>query len=94
MKWNTYQDMENRAYSSILRTLFPEQTQTLPRMIVWGIIFLLNLTICVFGAAHFGLLDSRLGQLLTFIAIFGGFWLLGQIWYGFVSVLKKRKELG
>ena len=94
MKWNTYQDMENRAYSSILRTLFPEQTRTLPRMIVWGIIFLLNLTICVFGADHFGLLDSRLGQLLTFIAIFGGFWLLGQIWYGFVSVLKKRKELG
>ena len=43
MGWNPYQDQKNRAYSSILTTLFPEQTKTIPRILVWGIIFLVDL---------------------------------------------------
>ena len=44
MGWNPYQDQKNRAYSSILTTLFPEQTKTIPRLIVWSFIFLADLT--------------------------------------------------
>lgn len=92
--WNTHQDMENRAYSHILTTLFPEQTRTLPRLIAWGVIFLVNLVVCVFGASEGGLLETRWGQVLTVVAIFGGFWLMGKIWYGIVNALRKRNELG
>ena len=56
MAWKPYQDQENRAYSSILTQLFPEQTKTLPRILIWSVIFLLDLSLCVFGAFHFGLL--------------------------------------
>lgn len=103
MAWNTHQDVKNRAYSSILTTLFPEQTKTLPRIIVWSIIFLLDLTLVVFGAVHFGLLqlgqfnsmrDLTLPGLLLLAALFGIFRLQGFIWYSIVRFLRKRKELG
>ena len=45
MGWNPYQDQKNRAYSSILTTLFPEQTKTIPRIIVWSFIFLADLIV-------------------------------------------------
>ena len=56
MAWNPYTDQKNRAFSSILTTLFPEQTKTLPRILIWSIIFFLDLTIGIFAAVHFGLL--------------------------------------
>lgn len=47
-----YQDQENRAYSHILTTLFPEQTKTLPRVLAWSVIFMIDLvlTVAVFSA--------------------------------------------
>ena len=92
MKWNTYQDMENRAYSHILTTLFPEQTKTFPRIIVWSLIFLLDLTLGVAGAAHFGILQSgnpKVAALLLICAIVGIFWLQGVIWYTIVKLFRK-----
>lgn len=100
MKWNTHQDMENRAYSSILTTLFPEQTKTLPRIIIWGIIFLLDLILVAAGAAHFGLLqfvnfnNMTLPGILLLAVLFGIFWLQGAIWGAITKFFQKRKELG
>ncbi len=102
MAWNPYTDQKNRAYSSILTTLFPEQTKTLPRIIVWSIIFFLDLTIGIFAAVHFGLLkpgsfnsanDMMLGSLLVLAAIFAIFWLQGKIWFGIVNFFKNRNKL-
>ena len=53
---HTHKDYEIRAYSSILKSLFPEQTKTIPRIIVWSIIFLLDLSISVLSAFYLGLL--------------------------------------
>ena len=103
MAWNTHTDVKNRAYSSILTTLFPEQTKTIPRIIVWSIIFLLDLVLVVFGAFHFGLLQfgnytsmrqMTLPGLLLLAVLFGMFWLQGFLWFGIVKFFKKRNELG
>lgn len=81
MAWKPYQDQENRAYSHILTTLFPEQTKTIPRIIVWSIIFLIDLIVVVFGGQYLGLMDTRFGQVMMLAALFGGFWLEGFIFY-------------
>lgn len=103
MNWNTHTDVKNRAYSSILTTLFPEQTKTLPRIIVWSFIFLLDLILIIVGAAHFGLLqfgnyngmrDMTLPGILLLAVLFGIFWLQGFVWYTIVKFFQKRKELG
>ena len=103
MAWNTHTDMKNRAYSSILTTLFPEQTKTIPRIIVWSIIFLLDLVLVVFGAFHFGLLQfgnytsmrqMTLPGLLLLAVLFGVFWLQGFLWFRIVKFFKKRNVLG
>ena len=89
MAWNPYTDRQNRGYASILTTLFPEQTKTLPRIIVWSIIFLIDLTVCIFGAFHFGLFQfenysnttqTALASLLLILGIIFLFWLQGVIW--------------
>ena len=103
MGWNPYTDQKNRAYSSILTTLFPEQTKTIPRIIVWSIIFMVDLIVGVVGAMRFGLLQPELfnnsnammlGSGLLILAIIGVFWLQGAIWFGIVKAIKKRNELG
>ena len=103
MKWNTHQDMENRAYSGILQTLFPEQTKTIPRIIVWSVIFLIDLCLIVVGAVYLGIfqLDSyrsmremTLPGILLVAALFGVFWLQGFIWYSVANWIKRRNELG
>ena len=54
MAWNPYSDQKNRAYSGILTSLFPEQTRTLPRILVWSLVFLVDLILGIGGAAYFG----------------------------------------
>lgn len=102
MAWNPYTDQKNRAYSNILTTLFPEQTKTIPRIIVWSIVFLLDLILGIGGAVRFGLLEfgkyssmnnMTLAAGLLLVAIVGVFWLQGVIWYGAVRFFQKRKEL-
>ncbi len=98
MAWNPYTDWQNRGYVSILTTLFPEQTKTLPRIIVWSIIFLIDLTVCIVGAFHFGLFQfenysnttqTALASLLLILGIILLFWLQGAIW-GAVTKLFRR----
>lgn len=90
MAWNPYTDQKNRAFSSILTTLFPEQTKTLPRILVWSFIFLLDLTLGVVAAFHYGLHDT----FLLLAGIIGVFWLQGVIWYSIKKLFKRRKEIG
>jgi len=79
-----YQDQENRAYSHILTTLFPEQTKTLPRIIVWSVIFLVDLILVFWGCYRYGLLEMlferRILTVIPFAATFGLFWLQGYLW--------------
>lgn len=89
MKWNTYQDMENRAYSNILTTLFPEQTKTIPRILIWSVIFLIDLTAVVAAGSHFGLLPGPgWGSVLVLASLFGLFWLQGYLWSTFMRLFR------
>ena len=102
MTWNPYTDQKNRAFSGILTSLFPEQTKTVPRILVWSVIFLLDLILGIGAAAYFGLLDYtnysnqsnlRLVSGLLVVGIFVLFWLQGKIWYGIVGYFQKRNTL-
>ena len=102
MAWNPYTDQKNRAYSGILTSLFPEQTKTLPRIILWSIVFLLDLILGIGGAFYLGWLQPTayrstnsyslvIGVLLA--GILGIFWLQGAIWYGIVKYFQRRNRL-
>ncbi len=99
MGW-THTDQQIRANSHILTTLFPEQTKTLPRIIIWSIIFLTDLTIGIFAAIHFGwfqpenyssMRDMTLPVAILVTAIVGVFWLQGVIWFGLMKRFQKWK---
>lgn len=94
MGWNPYQDQKNRAYSNILTSLFPEQTKTLPRIIVWSIVFLADLIAVIGGAFYFGLLDSvsKMTAGLLIAACVGIFWLQGVIWSGITKLFTRKEE--
>ena len=100
MAWNPYQDYKNRAFSSILTTLFPEQTKTLPRILIWSVIFLLDLILVVWGAFYFGLLqfdtyrsqnEAMFGTAGLLSVLFGLFWLQGWLWGQACKLWKKWK---
>lgn len=96
MGWNPYTDHKNRAYSGILTSLFPEQTKTIPRIIAWSIIFLLDLTLGIAGAVHFGILwsrNTRITSTLLIAAIVGVFWLQGFVWYKIENYIRNRNKL-
>ena len=102
MTWNPYTDQKNRAYSGILTTLFPEQTKTLPRILIWSIIFMADLILGILAAVYYGPLhpDNFLSQnqmslyaLLVLAIILSIFWLQGKIWFGIVHFFQKRNQL-
>ena len=88
MNWRPYQDQHNSAFISILTGLFPEQTKTLPRIIVWSLIFFIELVVVVVGAQYLGLLSTKLGGFLAMVVLFGGFWLQGKIFYGIAKLFR------
>ena len=92
---NWYKDRAIQADAGIFRSLFPEQTKTIPRIILWSIIFLLDLILGVVVAFRYGLLDhsGKLGVPLLVIAVVGIFWLQGKLWYGIVNYFQKRNTL-
>ena len=94
MGWNPYTDQKNRAYSGLLCSLFPEQTKSLTRILVWGVIFLLDLIAVIGGAFYLGLLPGgKLTTLLLVASVIGLFWLQGKVWYGIAHYLQKKNEL-
>ena len=103
MAWNPYTDWQNRGYVSILTTLFPEQTKTLPRIIVWSIVFLIDLTVGIFGAYHLGFFQfekysntsqTALASLLLILGIIFVFWLQGVIWDGITKLFSQFRRKG
>ena len=98
MAWNPYTDQKNRAYSGIVTALFPEQTKTVPRILVWSLVFLADLILGIGGAAYLGwLTEPAFPKLVTaglIAAIVGIFWLQGAVWYTAVKYIQKRRELG
>ena len=94
MAWNPYLDQKNRAFSGILTFLFPEQTKTIPRILVWSVIFLADLILVIGAAFQLGLLDafSRVTYLLLVFICVGLFWLQGKIW-GAVTKLFSKEEV-
>lgn len=94
MAWNPYEDQKNRAYSNILTSLFPEQTKTVPRIIVWSVIFLADLIAVIGGTFSLGLLDnaSKITVGLVIAACIGLFWLEGKLWYGIPRLFAKKEE--
>ncbi len=94
MAWNPYEDQKNRAYSNILTSLFPEQTKTVARIIVWSVIFLADLIAVIGGAFSLGLLDhaSKITGILLIVICIGLFWLEGKIWYGIAKLFAKKEE--
>ena len=97
MGWNPYADHKNRAYSGILSSLFPEQTKTIPRIIAWSVIFLLDLIGIIGGAFYLGPLpggrDYKVTAALLLVITVGIFGLQGKIWYGIADYLQKRNKL-
>lgn len=94
MGWNPYQDQKNRAYSNILTSLFPEQTKTLPRIMIWSIIFLADLIAVIGGVFYFGLLNpfSKITAGLLIVICVGLFWLQGVIWGAITKLFTKKEE--
>lgn len=87
--WNLYQDRENRAYSHILTTLFPEQTKTIPRILVWSVIFLIDLILIIVGEYQLDLIpEFRFEGILLAAMILGIFWLQGYIWRIFLKLFQ------
>lgn len=87
MAWKPYQDQENRAYSGILTALFPEQTKTLPRILVWSVIFLIDLVLVVFTTFRLEML-FKIHSVFLATAVLGLFWLQGYLW----GIFRKLKE--
>lgn len=94
MAWNPYEDQKNRAYSNILTSLFPEQTKTVPRIIVWSVIFLADLIAVIGGTYFLGFLDnaSKITAGLMVVICIGLFWLEGKIWYGIPKLFARKEE--
>ena len=93
MAWNPYQDQKNRAFSGILTSLFPEQTKTLPSILVWSVIFLADLILVIGGAFCLGLTDnfSKITSLLMIVICIGLFWLEGKIWSAVTKLILKKE---
>ena len=101
MAWNPYTDQQNRGYAHILTTLFPEQAKTLPRILIWSLIFLIDLTAGIVLATHFGLFQPDhysnqaamlLGSALPILGIIGIFWLQGFLWSAVKKLFQKKQQ--
>ena len=95
MAWNPYTDYQNRGFAHILTTLFPEQTKTLPRLLVWSVIFLIDLIAAAFCAYRYDLLsrcNDQTGAMLVaglfFLAVVGVFWFQGWLWQKLMGLFR------
>lgn len=75
-----YSDRENQGCGEFLKSLFPEQTKTLPRIIIWSFIFLIDLMLVAFGTFYLGFEFSKWLIVVVFIGSVFLFWLQGYIW--------------
>lgn len=67
-----------------LKAMFPEQTKTVPRIICWSIILVIDIiAVCVLAVRWelFDWIDSRLAPVLIIAAVLLLFWLEGFVFY-------------
>ena len=87
-------DKQIQADKSLFCALFPEQTKTPTRIVVWSLILLADLILLVAGAMYFGILSlenfSR-GAALLLILTVAVFWLQGVIWGAVAKLFRKEK---
>ena len=87
-------DKQIQADKSLFCALFPEQTKTPTRIVVWSLILLADLILLAAGAMHFGILSlenfSR-GAVLLLILTVAVFWLQGVIWGAVAKLFRKEK---
>jgi hypothetical protein len=95
---NPYTDQKNSAYSGMLTALFPEQTKTVPRIVVWSLVFIMDLALVIGGSFCCGVtvvgMNGKWIGMLLIAAVVLLFWLQGKIWYGIAGYFQKRNELG
>lgn len=96
MAWNPYTDYKNRGFNHILTTLFPEQTKTLPRILVWGLVFLIDLMVGALFVYRYDLLGwCRDMNIMTLAAgagvlvVIAVFWLQGWLWGAVTRLIGK-----
>ena len=93
MRGEHYTVHRNRGYFQFLSAIFPEQTKSTVSIIVWSIIFLLEMTIGVLAAFHFGFLSGDTINKSKIIILIGGiivvFWVQGFLWGLLMKALKK-----
>ena len=81
MAWN--KDKQIDADVGLFRSLFPVQTKTPARIVIWSIILLADVVLCVLGAYYLGVLSpenfSKWTVALILAAAVAVFWLQGVI---------------
>lgn len=91
MAW--HKDKEIKADISIFRSLFPEQTKTPTRIVIWSIVLFVDVIICVFGAFYLGIISSdhfsKWMMILILVAAILLLWIQGVI-YGAIAKRFKR----
>ena len=86
-------DKNIQANSSLLSALFPVQTKSMTSIVIWGIIFLMDVIGVVAGAFYLGWMDAFSKVLLVcLLAVsLALFWLQGIIWAAIARRLKISK---
>ena len=83
MAYNTVKDQQIRGYVSLLRGLLPEHTRTLPRIIVWSVVFLIDLVLgglaMYYAQTTLGM-EPNVAALIFFGVAAGSFGLESVIW--------------
>ena len=93
MAW--HKDKQIKADIGIFRAIFPEQTKTPARIVIWSIILLADLIGCVYGAFYFGVLSAEhlsKGMIaVVLIVAVALVWLQGFV-FGAITRLVKKAE--
>lgn len=88
---NMYQDKKNQAYSNVFKSIFPEQTKTVPRIIIWSVIFLVDLiAVCVLAVRWgiFEIMDMKTAPLVIGAVAIFLFWLEGFVFYSIAKLFR------
>lgn len=93
MAWK--KDGQIRVEVALFQSIFPEQTKTFARTVVWSIICLADVILCVGGAFYFGVLSleksSKWNIVVILIIVIAIFWLQGKIWYSIMKIFRKKE---
>lgn len=73
------------------QSMFPEHTKTVPRVILWSIVLLVDLIGVTVLAVHWGILEAvspKLSPFLIGAGVFLVFWLESLIWKAFLKIFR------